>query len=126
MSEDVGTTPIIADLKGRRVLVTGKGSENLICHAVLQNSLNFGPHCLKSRQLWSHADGLRHYATHVEGFSAHSCTSEVYRHCVCTHAGGSAGIGKATALAFDKNGCKVAVLGRRKERLDAVVSLQLH
>ena len=39
----------------------------------------------------------------------------------CT-AGGSAGIGKATALAFDKNGCKVAVLGRRKERLDAVVS----
>ena len=37
-------------------------------------------------------------------------------------AGGSAGIGKATALAFDKNGCKVAILGRRKERLDAVVS----
>ena len=40
-------------------------------------------------------------------------------------AGGSAGIGKATALAFDKNGCKVAVLGRRKERLDAVVSLKM-
>ena len=37
--------------------------------------------------------------------------------------GGSAGIGKATALAFDKNGCKVAILGRRKERLDAMVSL---
>ena len=36
--------------------------------------------------------------------------------------GGSAGIGRATALAFDKNGCKVAIVGRRKERLDAVVS----
>ena len=39
--------------------------------------------------------------------------------------GGSAGIGKATALAFDKNGCKVAILGRRKERLDAVVSVNV-
>lgn len=37
-------------------------------------------------------------------------------------AGGSAGIGKATAFAFDANGCSVAVLGRRIERLDAVVS----
>ncbi|CAL5224873.1 g7631 [Coccomyxa viridis] len=62
MSHDLGTTPIIADLKGRRVLVTG----------------------------------------------------------------GSAGIGKATALAFDKNGCKVAILGRRKERLDAVVEKMQH
>ncbi len=26
-------------------------------------------------------------------------------------------------MAFDKNGCKVAILGRRKERLDAVVSV---
>ena len=41
-------------------------------------------------------------------------------------AGGSAGIGKATALAFDKNGCKVAILGRRKERLDAVVRSVVH
>ena len=39
--------------------------------------------------------------------------------------GGSAGIGKATALAFDKNGCQVAILGRRKERLDAVVSVNV-
>ena len=36
-------------------------------------------------------------------------------------AGGSAGIGKAAAFAFDANGCSVAVLGRRLERLDAVV-----
>lgn len=62
MTNDIGTTPIIADLQGRRVLVTG----------------------------------------------------------------GSAGIGKATALAFDKNGCKVAILGRRKERLDAVASQMKH
>ncbi|CAL5224871.1 g7629 [Coccomyxa viridis] len=34
--------------------------------------------------------------------------------------GGSAGIGKACALAFDTNGCKVAIVGRRRERLDAV------
>ena len=36
MSEEVGTTPIIADLKGRRVLVTGKCSNNLVYYAVLQ------------------------------------------------------------------------------------------
>ncbi|CAL8461622.1 g1153 [Coccomyxa elongata] len=35
--------------------------------------------------------------------------------------GGSAGIGKAAAYAFDANGCSVAVLGRRIQRLDAVV-----
>ena len=46
-----------------------------------------------------------------------------YTYLFASAAGGSAGIGKATALAFDKNGCKVAVLGRRKERLDAVVSI---
>ncbi|CAL8461624.1 g1155 [Coccomyxa elongata] len=34
--------------------------------------------------------------------------------------GGSAGIGKAAAFAFDANGCSVAVLGRRLDRLDAV------
>ncbi|EIE23326.1 NAD(P)-binding protein [Coccomyxa subellipsoidea C-169] len=34
--------------------------------------------------------------------------------------GGSAGIGKAAAHQFDANGCHVAVLGRRLERLDAV------
>lgn len=39
------------------------------------------------------------------------------------NAGGSAGIGKATAKAFDANGCFVAVLGRTLKRLDAVVSL---
>ena len=37
--------------------------------------------------------------------------------------GGSAGIGRASALQFDANGCTVAVLGRRLERLQAVVSL---
>ena len=42
------------------------------------------------------------------------------------HAGGSAGIGKATALQFDANGCKVAVLGRRLERLEAVVKQMKH
>ncbi len=36
-------------------------------------------------------------------------------------AGGSAGIGKAAAHQFDANGCHIAVLGRRLERLDAVV-----
>ena len=41
------------------------------------------------------------------------------------NAGGSAGIGKATAFAFDANGCSVAVLGRRLERLDAVVQFRL-
>ena len=35
--------------------------------------------------------------------------------------GGSAGIGRAAALAFAANGARVAVMGRRKERLDAVV-----
>ncbi|KAK9905613.1 hypothetical protein WJX75_003074 [Coccomyxa subellipsoidea] len=40
--------------------------------------------------------------------------------------GGSAGIGKATAFAFDANGCSVAVLGRRLERLDAVASQLKH
>lgn len=35
--------------------------------------------------------------------------------------GGSAGIGKAAALAFGANGARVAVMGRRKERLDSVV-----
>ena len=40
--------------------------------------------------------------------------------------GGSAGIGKAAAQAFDANGCSVAVLGRRLERLEAVVSLLPH
>ena len=34
--------------------------------------------------------------------------------------GGSAGIGKATALAFDANGAIVTITGRRKERLEAV------
>ena len=41
-------------------------------------------------------------------------------------AGGSAGIGKATALQFDKNGAIVAVLGRRLERLEAIVSQMKH
>ncbi|BDA43070.1 Glucose 1-dehydrogenase [Coccomyxa sp. Obi] len=40
--------------------------------------------------------------------------------------GGSAGIGKAAALAFDANGCSVAVLGRRIERLDAVAKELKH
>ncbi|BDA42099.1 Glucose 1-dehydrogenase [Coccomyxa sp. Obi] len=34
--------------------------------------------------------------------------------------GGSAGIGKAAAFAFNANGCSVAVLGRRLDRLNAV------
>ncbi len=40
-------------------------------------------------------------------------------------AGGSSGIGKAAAIAFDANKCSVAVLGRRFERLEAVVSPSL-
>lgn len=36
--------------------------------------------------------------------------------------GGSAGIGKSAALAFFANGARVAVMGRRKERLEAVVA----
>ncbi|EIE22082.1 NAD(P)-binding protein [Coccomyxa subellipsoidea C-169] len=40
--------------------------------------------------------------------------------------GGSAGIGRATAIAFDANQCAVAVLGRRLERLDAVASQLKH
>lgn len=36
--------------------------------------------------------------------------------------GGSAGIGKATAIAFSNNGAVVTITGRRQERLDAVVS----
>ena len=38
------------------------------------------------------------------------------------HAGGSAGIGKATAIAFSDNGAIVTITGRRQERLDAVTS----
>lgn len=37
--------------------------------------------------------------------------------------GGSAGIGRAAALAFDANGAVVTVMARRKERLAAVVAL---
>ncbi|KAK9905602.1 hypothetical protein WJX75_002844 [Coccomyxa subellipsoidea] len=40
--------------------------------------------------------------------------------------GGSAGIGKATAKAFDANGCFVAVLGRTLKRLDAVAKQLKH
>ena len=39
--------------------------------------------------------------------------------------GGSAGIGRAVALALSENGAVVTVLARRKDRLDAVVE-QLH
>ena len=35
-------------------------------------------------------------------------------------AGGSAGIGKATAIGFSNNGAIVTITGRRQERLDAV------
>ena len=41
-------------------------------------------------------------------------------------AGGSAGIGKATALQFDANGASVAIMGRRLERLEAVVKQMKH
>ena len=41
--------------------------------------------------------------------------------CAVQVTGGSAGIGKAAALAFAQNGARVAVMGRRKERLDAVL-----
>ncbi|CAL8461621.1 g1152 [Coccomyxa elongata] len=40
--------------------------------------------------------------------------------------GGSAGIGKAAAFALDANGCSVAVLGRRIERLDSVAKQLKH
>ena len=38
-----------------------------------------------------------------------------------THAGASAGIGRAVALGLSDNGAIVTVLARRKDRLDAVV-----
>jgi NAD(P)-dependent dehydrogenase (short-subunit alcohol dehydrogenase family) len=37
--------------------------------------------------------------------------------------GGGSGIGRAAALAYARNGCKVVVAGRRKEELEATVSL---
>lgn len=40
----------------------------------------------------------------------------------CTCAGGSAGIGKAAAIAFSNNGAIVTITGRRQERLDDVVA----
>ncbi len=40
----------------------------------------------------------------------------------CQVTGGSAGIGRAAALAFGQNGARVAIMGRRKERLDAVLT----
>ena len=73
------------------------------------------------RLLCSHAVWLRHDACCVNGNSS-AAQRKADLITICCTAGGSAGIGKATALAFDRNGCKVAVLGRRKERLDAVVS----
>jgi hypothetical protein len=36
-------------------------------------------------------------------------------------AGGSAGIGKASAIAFSNNGAIVTITGRRQDRLDAVL-----
>ncbi|BDA41141.1 probable glucose 1-dehydrogenase [Coccomyxa sp. Obi] len=41
-------------------------------------------------------------------------------------AGGSSGIGRRTALAFDADGCSVAIIGRRMERLGAVAKLLKH
>ena len=67
----------------------------------------------------SHAEGICHEGVRLMQ-QLHIRTHEIT---IGALSGGSAGIGKATALAFDKNGCKVAILGRRKERLDAVVSL---
>ncbi len=40
----------------------------------------------------------------------------------CQVTGGSAGIGRAAALAFGQCGARVAIMGRRKERLDAVLA----
>ncbi len=40
----------------------------------------------------------------------------------CQVTGGSAGIGRAAALAFGQNGARVAIMGRRKERLDTVLA----
>ena len=40
----------------------------------------------------------------------------------CQVTGGSAGIGRAAALAFGQNGARVAIMGRRKERLDVVLA----
>lgn len=75
MSDDLGTTPIIADLKGRRVLVTGGCSVNVFEHPLPDVSPHFWPDGLQLRPLRSHADGLRHYATHAEGDLALSCQS---------------------------------------------------
>lgn len=47
MSDDVGTTPIIADLKGRRVLVTGRCAASIVYHVVLHERLDAGRGCLR-------------------------------------------------------------------------------
>ena len=64
MSHDLGTTPIIADLKGRRVLVTG---ECVVAFFFIAMSLAWAikPICWpKAIQLHSHAEGLRHATIH--------------------------------------------------------------
>ena len=57
MSSDIGTTPIIADLKGRRVLVTGDcvvASELLLTALRGSSSRVYWP---EVRLMYSHAEG---------------------------------------------------------------------
>ena len=67
MSNDKGTTPIIADLKGRRVLVTGNSfivAETLLCGTMSLRAHRCCPTVvLPSR----HAEVLRHDAIRVNG-----------------------------------------------------------
>ena len=55
-----------------------------------------------------------------------ACCTSIHIECAMTISGGSAGIGRATALQFDANGAIVTVMGRRLERLEAVVKQMKH
>ena len=65
MSDHVGTTPIIADLKGRRVLVTGDDSIAIGLPVKIVRSLKEEGACANMSALCGHAEGLRHDATCV-------------------------------------------------------------
>ncbi len=67
----------------------------------------------------SKADQTRLRALH---WRQHSAATRLLSDSEPCDAGGSSGIGKAVAQAFDANGAVVTVLARRKERLDAEVA----
>lgn len=85
-------------LKGKKVLITGMVLE---LYTRLANS----------------EVNLHHVARHTW---RNTCSLTGSTH--CTSAGGSAGIGKATAIGFSDNGAIVTITGRRQARLDAVTS----